>query len=126
MVAVVDFVAIGLSSWIGILEFFGDPPMKILGYPIWWAGIDGLDVVLGGAIVYVLLGRLKGASQLWYLLVPSVALGAASGIVAWPVSTAINSQWSMEGKYACAVASIILSLACVHFLTKALPKVPEQ
>ncbi|MCW3015410.1 MAG: hypothetical protein JWO02_2502 [Solirubrobacterales bacterium] len=120
-VAVVDFVAIGLSSWIGILEFYGGPPMKVLGYPLWWAGIDGLDVVLGGAIVFVLLPHLRGRSQAWLVLVPSIALGASAGIVGWPISTALSSDWSMGAKYACAVASIALSLACVHFVTKALP-----
>jgi hypothetical protein len=64
-IAVIDLIAIGLSSWIGILQFFGDPPMDIGAYPLWWAGIDGLDVVLGGTIVYVLLYHLHGRRQLW-------------------------------------------------------------
>ncbi len=125
MIAVVDFVAIGLSSWIGVLQFFGNPPMNILGYPLWWAGIDCLDVVLGGTVVFVLLNHLRGINQLWYLVVPTIALGASAGIVGWPVSTAINSQWSMSAKYAAAVASIGLSLACVHFIARALPRVAE-
>ena len=125
-IAVIDFVAIGLSSWIGILEFFGDPPMDVAGYPLWWAGIDGLDVVLGGAIVFVLLPHLQGRAQAWLVLVPSIALGAAAGIVAWPVSTAINSSWSMPAKYACAFASIALSLACVRFLASALPRLAAR
>lgn len=121
VIAVVDFVAIGLSSWIGILEFYGDPPMNVLGYPLWWAGIDGLDVVLGGAIVLVLLHHLQGRHQAWLVLVPSIALGAASGIIGWPISTALNSSWSMPTKYACALASIGLSIACVRFIAAAVP-----
>jgi hypothetical protein len=125
IIALVDFAAIGLSSWIGILQFFGNPPMNILGYPLWWAGIDSLDVVLGGVLVFALLNHLRGMSQLWYLIVPSIALGASAGIVGWPVSTAINSQWSMGAKYLAAVASIGLSLACVQFLARALPRVAQ-
>jgi hypothetical protein len=125
-IVIVDFVAIGLSSWIGILQFFGHPPMDILGYPLWWAGIDGLDVVLGGAIVFVLLQRLRGRDQLWLVLVPSIALGAAAGLVGWPISTALNSGWSMPAKYACAVASIALSLATVKFLARALPELADH
>jgi hypothetical protein len=126
IIALVDFLAIGLSSWIGILQFFGNPPMNILGYPLWWAGIDGLDVVLGGVLVFALLNHLRGISQLWYLIVPSIALGASAGIVGWPVSTAINSQWSMSAKYLAAIASIGLSLACVHFIARALPRVAQS
>lgn len=125
LIALVDFVAIGLSSWIGILEFYGDPPMEVLGYPIWWAGIDGLDVVLGGAIVLVLLRHLKGRAQAWLVFVPSIALGAATGIVGWPITTALNSSWSMPAKYACACASLTLSLVCVRFLSLALPRLLE-
>lgn len=121
-IAVIDFAAIGLSSWIGILEFFGDPPMSVLGYPLWWAAIDGLAVILGGAVVWVLLDHLRGARTLWYLLVPSIAFGAAAGMVGWPVSIALNSGWSTEAKYACAVASIIIGLTGIHFLSRTLPR----
>jgi hypothetical protein len=116
VVAFVDFVAIGLSSWIGVLEFYGDPPMKVAGYPIWWAGIDGLHVVLGGILVALLLPHLHGVRQWWLVFVPSVVLGAASGTVGWPISTALNSSWDDPAKYLCACASICLSLVVVHFL----------
>jgi len=120
-IAVIDFIAIGLSSWIGVLQFFGHPPMNIAGYPLWWAAIDGLDVVLGGAIAFVLFDRVRGLQRAWLLLVPSVSLGACSGLVGWPISTALNSSWSMPAKYGCALASIGLSLACVRFLARGLP-----
>lgn len=123
-VVVVDFIAIGLSAWIGILEFYGDPPMKILGYPLWWAGIDGLHVILGGSIVLLALHHLRGRAQAWLVLVPSVALGASAGIVGWPVSTAINSaEWSDLAKYLAAFASIGLSLACITVIARILPRV---
>jgi hypothetical protein len=121
VVCVVDFLAIGLSAWIGVSDFFGDPPLEVLDYPLWWAAIDGLDVVLGGALVLLLAPHLRGRSQVWFVLLPPVALGAATGIVSWPVSIAINSQWSDPAKYACAAATIGLCLACVHGLTKVLP-----
>lgn len=122
VVAVVDFVAIGLSAWIGVSDFFGDPPMEIARYPLWWAAIDGLDVVLGGTLVLLLAPHLRGAQRLWLVLVPSVALGGAAGIVSWPVSIAINSQWSTGAKWACATATIGLGLAAVHAIAQALPR----
>lgn len=122
VIAVIDFVAIGLSAWLGILVFFGDPPLMIAKFPIWWASIDGLNVVLGGTLACFLVDQLRGLNQLWLLLLPSVVLGAAAGIVGWPISTAINSTWSMEAKYACALVSIGLSLACVHFIAQTAPR----
>jgi hypothetical protein len=125
-IAVIDFVAIGLSSWVGILQFFGRPPMNIGGYPLWWAAIDGLDVILGATIVFVLLHHLRGRAQAWLVLVPSIALGSCAGLVGWPISTALNSSWSTTAKYGCAFASIGLSLACVTFLASALPTLAQQ
>jgi hypothetical protein len=126
LVAIVDFLAIGLSSWIGVLEFYGDPPMKVAGYPIWWAGIDGLHVVLGGILTAVLLQHLRGARQWWLVFVPSIVLGAASGTVGWPISTALNSSWGDPAKYACACASICLSLVVVHFLASNVHRLPSR
>jgi hypothetical protein len=123
IIAVVDFVAIGLSAWLGILVFFGDPPMKIAGFVVWWAGIDALQIVLGATLAIFLVPRLRGYQQLWLVLIPSVVLGAAAGIVGWPISTAINSGWPMWGKYGCALASIGISLACTHFVAQSAPRV---
>lgn len=125
VVVVVDFVAIGLSAWLGILEFFGDPPLKIARFPLWWAGIDGLMVVMGGVLAFFLVDRLRGLQRLWLVLIPSITLGAAAGIVGWPVSTAINSGWPMWAKVGCALCSIALSLASVHFIAKVAPRVAD-
>ena len=124
-IVVVDFVAIGLSAWLGILVFFGNPPLNIAGYPLWWAGIDGLMVVLGGTLTYFLAETLRGLQRLWLVLIPSVTLGAASGIVGWPISTALNSAWPMWAKLLCALCSIGLSLASVHFVAKVAPRLAE-
>lgn len=125
-VVVVDFVAIGLSAWLGILEFFGDPPLKVAHFPLWWAGIDGLMVVMGGVLTFFLVDRLRGLQCLWLVLIPSVTLGAAAGIVGWPVSTAINSGWPMWAKVVCALCSIGLSIASVNFIAKVAPRVADD
>jgi hypothetical protein len=50
-VVVVDYVAIAVTTWVGVAGFYGDPPLNLGGYPLWWAAIDGVDVVAGGAVV---------------------------------------------------------------------------
>lgn len=66
IIAVIDFIAIGLSAWIGILEFFGDPPMKIAGFVVWWAAIDALQVALGATLAVFLVPALRGAQRQVY------------------------------------------------------------
>ena len=125
-VAIVDFVAIGLSGCLGILQFYGDPPFMIAGFPIWWAAIDGLNVVLGGTPTFFLFDRLHGIAYLWLILIPSVVLGAAAGIVSWPISTALHSAWPSAAKYMCALVSIGLSLACVHLVAQCAPRIASR
>lgn len=124
LVVIVDFIGIGLPTWLGLLGFYGDPPMNILGYPLWWAAIDGVDVILGGAVVYFLLPVLKGWKQLWLVLVPPVMIGLSAGAVGWPVSTAINSGWSGPAKWAAAFITIGLGLAITHLVAKVVSRVP--
>jgi hypothetical protein len=117
-VAVIDFVAIGLTTWIGVMGFFGGPPLDIAGYPLWWAAFDGPDVILGGAVVLLLLPRLEGRQQLWLLVIPSLVLGGVSGAVGWPITTALHSQWSSGAKLIAAAMTIGLGCAIVHSVAR--------
>jgi hypothetical protein len=94
----------------------------VAGYPLWWAAFDGSDVVLGGALVLYLLPRLQGADRLWLLLLPTVVLGAVSGAVGWPITTALHSGWSTAGKLAAAVVTIGLGCAIVHATGRLVPR----
>ncbi|KAA0233897.1 MAG: hypothetical protein JJLCMIEE_01114 [Acidimicrobiales bacterium] len=117
-VAVVDFVAIGLTTWLGIAGFFGGAPMRIAGFPLWWAAIDGVDVILGGAVVWFLTPVLRGRRRLYLVLVPPVMIGMAGGGIGWPISTALNSGWSTPAKWAAAAVTIGLGLSIVHLVAQ--------
>jgi hypothetical protein len=117
-VVAIDFVAIGLTTWIGVMGFYGQPPLKIAGYPLWWAAFDGSDVILGGAVVFLLLPHLKGRGLLWLLVIPSLVLGAVSGAVGWPITTALNSQWSTSAKILAAAMTIALGCSIVHAVAR--------
>jgi hypothetical protein len=123
-VAVIDFVAIGLTSWLGIAGFYGSPPFDIGGYPLWWAAFDGTDVILGGAIVYYLLPRLPGRSRLWLLLAPPFALGIATGAVGWPITTALNTPFGTAGKWLAGTVTIGLGLVVVFAVARVVTRLP--
>jgi hypothetical protein len=122
-VFVVDFVAIGLTSWLHVAGFYGGQPFKVAGYPLWWASVDIAIVVLGGASVYLLAPRLRGRAQIYLLLVSPIVVGASGGIVAGPVSTALNSGWSAAGKTLAALVTIGLAAALVGLVIRLLAAV---
>jgi hypothetical protein len=121
-VVAVDFVAIGMTTWIGVMGFYGRPPLNVAGYPLWWAAFDGADVILGGAVILWLLPRLKGRGLLWLLVIPSLVLGAVSGAVGWPITTALNSQWSSAAKLVAASLTMTLGCSIVYLVTRRIVK----
>lgn len=120
-VVVIDYVAIALTAWIGVAGFFGHPPLSIGGYPLWWAAIDGSDVVVGAAVVFYLLPHLAGWNRLWLVSVPPIMIGTAAGAVGWPISTALNSGWSGPGKLVAALVTIGLGCLLVHLVASVVP-----
>ena len=113
---VIDFFAVGMTTWLDLSGFYGDPPLNIAGYPLWWGATDVMLIMAGGTVVYFLMPWLEGAKRLWLLLVPTIVFGASIGGVLGPVTTAINSQWSDLGKLLAALLTIAFSLALFHLI----------
>jgi hypothetical protein len=120
VVFVIDFVAIGLTSWLNIAGFYGGQPFNVAGYPLWWGAVDTANVLLGGALVYYLVPRLHGARRLYLLLIPIWVTGATAVAVAGPVGIALNSRWSMAGKVVAALVTIGLGLGIVDLVASRL------
>jgi hypothetical protein len=115
-VFLVDFVAIGLTSWINVAGFYGGQPFDVAGYPLWWGAVDIVNVILAGAIVQYLLPRLTGARRLYLLFVPTLVVGGAAVAVAGPVSIALNSRWSGIGKALAALVTVALGAVIVRLV----------
>jgi hypothetical protein len=122
VVFVIDFVAVGLTSWLKIAGFYGGQPFDVAGYPLWWGAVDTANVALGGALLYYLLPRLRGARRLYLLLIPTWVTGATAVAVAGPVEIALNSRWSMAGKTAAALATVALGLGIVDLVASRLKR----
>jgi hypothetical protein len=120
IVLLIDFLAIGLTSWIDIAGFYGGQPFDVAGYPLWWGAVDTANVALGGAVLYYLVPRLRGVRRLYLLLIPTWVTGATAVAVGGPVSIALNSRWSMAGKVIAALATIGLGLGIVDLVARRL------
>jgi hypothetical protein len=118
-VMVIDAAAISTAGWLGTSGFFGNQPFNLWGkYPLWWAGIDGPHVIVGGAILYLLIPRLQGRSLAVLLLVPTVTLGLIAGVCAWPVALALHSGWSDVPTHIAGAATFALGMGLVWLATQ--------
>jgi hypothetical protein len=120
VVFLIDFLAIGLTSWLKIAGFFGGQPFSVAGYPLWWGAVDTSNVLLGGALLYYLIPRLEGIRRVYLLLIPTWVTGATAVAVAGPVGLALNSRWSTAGKYAAALVTLSLGFGIVDVVASRL------
>lgn len=119
VVMVIDAVAISTAGWLHTSGFFGSQPFNLWGeYPLWWAGIDGPHVIVGGAILYLLIPRLQGRSLAVLLLVPTFTLGLIAGVCAWPVALALHSGWSDVPTHIAGALTFAFGMALVWVATK--------
>jgi hypothetical protein len=123
-IVVIDYIAIGLTSWLHIAGFYGHPPYNLGGYPLWWAAFDGTSVILGGALVYYLLPRLRGLERAWLVLIPTLMVGGTAGAVGGPITIALNSQWSSGAKWVAGALTMVLGCAIVHLVARVVPSHP--
>jgi hypothetical protein len=75
-------------------------------------------VIVGGAILYLLIPRLKGRSLWVLLLVPTFTLGLIAGVCAWPVALALNSGASDLPAHIAGAATFALGIGLVWIATK--------
>jgi hypothetical protein len=125
IVYLVDFLAIGLTSWLKIAGFYGHPPFSVLGYPLWWGAIDTANVIFGGAVLYYLLPRVAGRRRVYLLALPTWITGMTAVAIGGPVAIAVNSQWSMAGKVAMALVTVGLGLGMVDLVISRVGAVEE-
>lgn len=105
----------------GLYVYYGNPPMVVLGFPLYWLFIN-----IGGPLMAVAV--LQRAPQLfsgWRMLVvpllPMTADAAGSIAAGWPIFSALNTPDASTGlKYAAALLSIGLGLFIVDGLSRAI------
>jgi hypothetical protein len=85
--AVMETIGINL----GVYEYYGVQPFKVLDFPYWWGFINGGSFVTIGAILAFAVPRLKGAHKLWLLLVAPMGMMFAYFGVGWVHILAHNS-----------------------------------
>lgn len=110
---------------VGLYTYYGNQPLSIGGFPLWWAAVNALVSVVAAAVTLQVARRLNGwkvIALIPVLLSTSAAANAAAG---WPAWFVINSDvgpiWAtIGGLVSCAIA-----FACVAVIA-ALVAVPPS
>lgn len=100
--------------------YYGHQPLKVFGFPLWWAMVNPVMPMLAGALLFFVIPRL-GTSPGWRLLaiVPLIPMadGIANAAAGWPMWIALNiPDQSYLWTYLGCAATLTLSLYCVWII----------
>lgn len=95
----------------GLYDYYGDPPMEVAGLPMYWLFMN-ITGPLETAVILLLAGSyLRGWRILLVAALPVSLDVAGSGVVGWPVFSALHAQAGMGLKYLAAVLTVALGVA---------------
>jgi len=109
-VAVSDIVIESIGILLGVYGYYGPQPLNVWGFPLWWPIVNAAAPMFGGALFFVLRGRISPKQQ-WWMLPLAVPIGWAmtcSG-AGYPVWMALHSDWPLWASH---VASVFTLLFC--------------
>jgi hypothetical protein len=107
-------------SVLGVGLYYDFSPMKLLGFPLWWAFVNAAAAVVGVWLVLTLEPRLTGWRRAGFLVVPATAFGTTHAACAWPVWLALHSDAPQWLGYLAAVYAIAMSLGLTAFVASEL------
>lgn len=101
-----------------VYAYYGNQPLILNKFPIWWAPVNSLAVLLGALLIHRFRLWLTGIRSL--LIVPAVVSisAAVNGATAWPTWFAINSDLGVVGTQLAGLATVALSASGVWAFSK--------
>lgn len=109
----VEYLGVGVLD-VGVYYDFS--PLKVLGFPLWWAFVNSAAAVIGVWLVLSLEDRLTGWRRAGFLVVPATAFGTTHAACAWPVWLALHSDAPQWAGYLAAAYAIAMSLGLTVFV----------
>lgn len=95
--------------------YYGFSPFNVLGFPIWWAFVNGAAGAVGVWLLISLEPRLIRWRRFALLPVSATAFGATHAACAWPVWVCINSDAPHWLGFIAGTYAIAMSFGAVAF-----------
>jgi hypothetical protein len=116
VLAVVD-VAVELPILAsGIYSYYGDAPLQIGGFPVYWIVINAVGPLALAVLLLAAGDIFAGWRALYLLFLPMVCDAAGSVAVGWPIFSALNAQASAPVQWLTAALTITIGLAALDLL----------
>jgi hypothetical protein len=116
VLAVVD-VAVELPILAsGIYSYYGDAPLRIGGFPVYWIVINAVGPLALAVLLLAAGDTFTGWRAVYLLFLPMVCDAAGSVAVGWPIFSALNAHASAPVRWLAAALTIAIGLAALDLL----------
>jgi hypothetical protein len=113
---VVDVVVELPILYFGIYQYYGNPPMEVAGFPVYWIFINAVGPLALAVLLLAAGDTFTGWRTAYLLLLPMVCNAAGSVAVGWPVYSALNAGAGPLVTWAAAGLTIAIGLAILDLL----------
>ncbi|MCX2930011.1 hypothetical protein ORI20_06990 [Mycobacterium sp. CVI_P3] len=100
----------------GIYQYFGDAPMQVGGFPVYWIFINAVGPLGLAVLLLAAEDRFTGWRMLYLPLLPMVCNAASSVAVGWPIYSALNAQAGPVVTWGAAFLTIAIGLSVLDIL----------
>jgi hypothetical protein len=116
VLAVVD-VAVELPILAsGIYSYYGDAPLQIGGFPVYWIVINTVGPLALAVLLLAAGDTFTGWRAAYLLFLPMVCDAAGSVAVGWPIFSALNAQASAPVRWLAAALTVTIGLVALDLL----------
>lgn len=109
---VMETIGLKLQVW----YYFGEQPLALWNFPLWWASCNALGPIVTGVLVYLLRERLRGWWSLALVAVPIVGFTCAYAIAATPVWAVLSTDLPATATWSAGIVTVALGIAGVWVL----------
>jgi hypothetical protein len=114
---VLDFLVEQPIIHSGLYHYYGEPPMLVSGFPLYWMFINAGGPMLEAVILYVAPTFWRGPRLLLVLVLGMATDIACSTAVGWPIFSALNAQAGAPVTWAAAGLTTVLGVLLVQAIT---------
>lgn len=98
----------------GMYQYYGNPPMKVFGLPLYWFAINIGGPIETAVILLVAGGFFAGWRLLLLLPIPMVLDAAGSVGMGWPIFSALHAESNTAVKYLAASITLAMAVTMLH------------
>ena len=100
----------------GIYSYYGDAPMLIGGFPVYWIVINAVGPLALAVLLLAAGDMFTGWRALYLPFLPMMFDAAGSVAVGWPIFSALNAQASAPVRWLAAALTLVIGLATLDLL----------